>query len=267
MQVALFQQLVVVAHQKCATTAGALKGESTMNLMVENLNFAYTSRTQVLHDVSFTIPTNCIMGLVGPNGSGKSTLIKVILDLLQLQNGQVKIGSDISQSRNAKMSSIYLSSNDFLPEFLTGEEYLRFMHGLYGESLDYTALTSQFAKYSMAGRHRDLIEDYSHGMRKKLQLIAAFMLRRRLTVIDETLNGIDIDALRIFEGDVKELATEGRSVLLCSHDFAMLERVADQLAFLIRGSMVVQAPVGDLIADHGTIADLANELIQVMETP
>jgi ABC-2 type transport system ATP-binding protein len=237
-----------------------------MTLSVDNVNYAYNSRTQVLHDVSFRIAENQVMGLIGPNGSGKSTLIKVILDLLQLQNGRVCIGSDSSQSRGAKMSSIYLSSNDYLPEFLTGEEYVRFMHGLYGEPMDHAALKSQFARYSMRDRHRDLIEDYSHGMRKKLQLIAAFMLRRKFTVIDETLNGVDIDAINVFERDIRELAKEGRSVLLCSHDFTMLEHIADELAVLIQGAMVVQAPVRQIIQHHGTIADLANEFTQAMET-
>jgi ABC-2 type transport system ATP-binding protein len=236
-----------------------------MTLSVDNVNYAYHPRTQVLHDVSFKIAGNQVMGLIGPNGSGKSTLIKVILDLLQLQSGRICIGSDSSQSRSAKMSSIYLSSNDYIPEFLTGEEYVRFMHGLYGESMDPAALTSQFARYSMRDRHRDLIEDYSHGMRKKLQLIAAFMLRRKFTVIDETLNGVDIDAINVFERDIRDLAKEGRSVLLCSHDFTMLEHIADELAVLIQGALVVQAPVRQIIQDHGTIADLANEFIQAME--
>lgn len=236
-----------------------------MTLSVGNVNYAYNSRTQVLHDVSFKIAENQVMGLIGPNGSGKSTLIKVILDLLQLQSGRVCIGSDNSQSRSAKMSSIYLSSNDYLPEFLTGEEYVRFMHGLYGEPMDHAALKSQFARYSMRDRHRDLIEDYSHGMRKKLQLIAAFMLRRKFTVIDETLNGVDIDAVNVFERDIRDLAKESRSVLLCSHDFTMLEHIADELAVLIQGAMVVQAPVRQIIQDHGTIADFANEFIQAME--
>jgi ABC-2 type transport system ATP-binding protein len=132
--------------------------------------------------------------------------------------------------------------------------------------MDYGALESRFARYSMRDRHRDLIEDCSHDMRKKLQLIAAFMLRRKFTVIDETLNGVDIDAINVFERDIRDLAKEGRSVLLCSHDFTMLEHIADELAVLIQGAMVVQAPVRQIIQDHGTIADLANEFTQAMET-
>ncbi|MFJ5955443.1 ATP-binding cassette domain-containing protein [Paenarthrobacter sp. NPDC092416] len=242
-------------------------GTFTMALSVDHVNYAYSTQKQVLHDVSCAIAENKVLGLIGPNGSGKSTLIKVILDLLQIQSGRVTIDGDDNRTRNAKMSAIYLSSNDYLPEFLTGEEYLRFMHGLYGTPLDVLAMRSQFARYAMRDRHRDLIEDYSHGMRKKLQLIAAFMLRRKLTVIDETLNGVDIDAIRAFERDVRELATEGRSVLLCSHDFSLLENVADEVAVLVGGVLVHQSTLAAIVADYGKLSTLADEYIQAMETP
>ncbi|WP_017197808.1 ABC transporter ATP-binding protein [Arthrobacter sp. M2012083] len=235
-----------------------------MPLTVDHVDYAYNLQRQVLHDVSLSISGNRIMGLIGPNGSGKSTLIKVILDLLQMQGGTVRIDGQKNSSRSAKMSAIYLSSNDYLPEFLTGEEYLRFMHGLYAEPLDLKVLESHFDRYSMSGRHRDLIEDYSHGMRKKLQLIAAFMLKRRLTVIDETLNGVDIESVKMFEKDVRELANDGRSVLLCSHDFGVLENVANEVAVLIQGALVFQGDLESINRDYGSLAALASEYIQSM---
>ncbi|PRB40063.1 ABC transporter ATP-binding protein [Arthrobacter sp. MYb23] len=236
-----------------------------MPLTVDHIDYAYNFQKQVLHDVSLSISGNRIMGLIGPNGSGKSTLIKVILDLLQMQGGSVHINGHRNSSRSAKMSAMYLSSNDYLPEFLTGEEYLRFLHGLYTEPLDLKVLGHHFDRYSMSGRHRDLIEDYSHGMRKKLQLIAAFMLERRLTVIDETLNGVDIESVKIFEKDVRNLASDGRSVLLCSHDFNVLENVADDIAVLIHGALVFQGDLGSVNKDYGNLSALASEYIQSME--
>ncbi|MGJ3189692.1 ATP-binding cassette domain-containing protein [Paenarthrobacter sp. FR1] len=233
-----------------------------MPLTVDHVDYAYSFQKPVLYDVSLSISENTIMGLIGPNGSGKSTLIKVILDLLQTQGGTIRIDGQKNSTRSAKMSSIYLSSNDYLPEFLTGEEYIRFMHGLYAEPLDMQVLVGHFDRYSMGGRHRDLIEDYSHGMRKKLQLIAAFMLERRLTVIDETLNGVDIESVKIFEKDVRSLAKDGRSVLLCSHDFGVLENVADDVAVLIQGVLVFQGDLGSVNKDYGNLSVLASEYIQ-----
>lgn len=239
----------------------------SMLLSVKNLDYSYNSRSQVLHGVSFDLDGGRIVGLVGPNGSGKSTMIKVILDLLKLQRGTVVIAGGSNQDRKAKMASIYLSSNDYLPEFLSGEEYLRFMHGLYGEELDPADMTHQFERYSMRGRQRDLIEDYSHGMRKKVQLIAALMLKRPLTVIDETLNGVDLDAVYTFEADVRKLATEGRSVLLCSHDFGMLENVADEVMVLNMGALVSKSSTSEILADNGSLSSLARELVQAMDVP
>lgn len=233
-----------------------------MLLTARNVAYSYTSVTQVLYDVSFDVPENSIVGLVGPNGSGKSTLIKVLLDLLKIQNGTVSIDSRQHHEREAKMASIYLASNDYLPEFLSGEEYLRFLHGLYGEPLDSELMKNQFERYGMEGRHKNLVEDYSHGMRKKLQLIAAFTLKRKMTVIDETLNGIDLDALYTFEQDVQDLASDGRAVLLCSHDFPMLENVADKILMLHRGILVVDSPTVEVIEDHGSLSNMVREYLQ-----
>lgn len=236
-----------------------------MLLSVKNLDYSYNSRTQVLHDVSFDIRENQIVGLIGPNGSGKSTLIKVILDLLKIQHGKITIDAGSSQDRGAKMASIYLSSNDYLPEFLTGEEYLRFIHGLYGVPMNLPDIADQFERYSMNGRQHDLIEDYSHGMRKKVQLIGAFALKRKLTVIDETLNGVDLDAVYTFEKDVEALASDGRSVLLCSHDFAMLEHVADEVMVLNMGALITKSPTREILETSGSLGALTRELIQAMD--
>ncbi|WP_255771674.1 ATP-binding cassette domain-containing protein [Pseudarthrobacter sulfonivorans] len=238
-----------------------------MLLSVNHVNYSYNPRAQVLHDVSFDIAENQIIGLIGPNGSGKSTLIKIILDLLKLQGGTVAIAGGGNQDRAAKMASIYLSSNDYLPEFLSGAEYLSFVHGLYGEKPDTAEVARQFERYSMRGRQGDLIEDYSHGMRKKVQLIAALMLKRPLTVIDETLNGVDLDAVFTFETDVRELASGGRSVLLCSHDFSMLERTADEVMVLNMGALVSKSATSEILEVSGSLGSLARELVQAMDVP
>lgn len=238
-----------------------------MLLSVKNLDYSYNSRTQVLHGVSFDILENQIVGLIGPNGSGKSTMIKIILDLLKLQRGTVAIAGGGNQGRKAKMASIYLASNDYLPEFLSGGEYLSFMHGLYNADLDQSDVAHQFERYSMKGRQRDLIEDYSHGMRKKVQLIAALMLKRQLTVIDETLNGVDLDAVYTFEADVRTLASEGRSVLLCSHDFALLERIADEVMLLNMGALVSKTATSEILEVSGSLGGLARELAAAMDVP
>lgn len=232
-----------------------------MILDVNAVNFSYKTGVPVLLGVTFHIKPNEIVALVGPNGSGKSTLIKIVADLLHLRDGSVRIGGHENGTRDAKMRSMYLASNDYMPEFLTGYEYLRFISSLYGEKIDKATTAAMFSRYQMTGRQDELVEDYSHGMRKKLQLIAALTLKRDLTVIDETLNGVDLDAIYAFEKDVVQLAQEGRSVVLCSHDFAMLQRVSHRLLFLANGFLVNDLEMTQVVEEEGSIDALVREYL------
>jgi len=235
-----------------------------MILEVSNVSYAYNTRGQALREVSFSVGGGQIEGHIGPNGSGKSTLAKLIVDLLHLRRGRIRVDQQRQDDKRAKLSSIYLASNEHVPEFLTGEEYLRFVHGLYGETLDVASMELHFERYQMRNRSRDLIEDYSHGMRKKLQIVSALMLKRKVSVIDETLNGIDLDAAFAFKEDVRFLAREGRSVLLCSHDFRLLEDVADRVLLLNQGVLAIDSDTSSLLEEYGSLDLLVKDFIKAM---
>lgn len=225
-------------------------------LKVCNLTFSYDGLAQAVSDISFTLEEGSITGLMGLNGSGKSTLIKNVFDLVKMQSGSVSIAGHPHQSPKAKASAAYLASNDYLPEFLTAREYLSFLARSYGIDADHDMARELFRGYAMGGRYDHLIEDYSHGMRKKTQLIAALVLARPLTVIDETLNGVDVEALRLAEQHLDALRSDGKGVLLCSHDFPLLERLCDRVVFLERGRVMTQGTVADLTQVHGSLSDL-----------
>ncbi len=223
-------------------------------LDVSGVTYSYDGFVTVLEEVGFTVDSGEIVGLLGPNGSGKSTLIKTVFDLLGLQSGTIAVGGHEHASPAAKSVAMYLASNDYLPQFLTGREYIEMLGRLYGVAVEHTAADRLFETFSMAGRYDDLIEDYSHGMRKKTQLVSALLMRRPLTIIDETLNGIDIEALHRTEKELARLRAEGRSVILCTHDFALLERLADRVLFLDHGVLVTDASTGSVIDEHGSLS-------------
>ncbi len=201
----------------------------------------------MLHGVSLRVSPGEIVGLIGPNGSGKSTLIKLVFDILANQSGNIRIAGRPHVSKAAKVEAIYLASNDYLPEFLTGAEYLELLARLYGEKLASAAIHEEFRRLGMANREAGLMEDYSHGMRKKVQLAAALLFRHPLTVIDETLNGIDLDALYTCEEAFQDLRCSGASMLLCTHDFALLERIADRVVMLNGGRIEFDARTSALL--------------------
>lgn len=232
-----------------------------MNLIldVRDVSFCYTAGVPAVDRVGFSVPAGSVVGLIGPNGSGKSTLIKNVTDLVRLQSGRILVGNEEHDSVAARSAVVYLASNDYLPEFLTAWEYLVMLRRLYGAALDRDAAEVMFDRYSMGGRIDDLIEDFSHGMRKKTQLIAAFLLRRPLTIIDETLNGIDLEALHLCEQELVRMRAEGCAVLLCTHDFALLERLADRVLFLDHGELVTAGVTADLVREHGSLSALVFE--------
>lgn len=227
-------------------------------LTVDGLNFGYSNDVRVLHDVCLSVESGQVTGLIGPNGSGKSTLIKVVLDLLDAGSGRITIDGHPHASTHAKMAAIYLASNDYLPPFLTGREYLKLLARMYSAPYDDSRADQYFTDFGMHGRLGDLIEDYSHGMRKKTQLIAAFLQRRPLTIVDETLNGIDFESLAVVEQEFRAMRSEGLGILLCTHDFALLERLADRIAFLDLGHVMVDAPLSTCLDDHTSLAAMVS---------
>ncbi|GAB2956096.1 ABC transporter ATP-binding protein [Streptomyces pseudoechinosporeus] len=234
-------------------------------LNVNDVSYSYDGIVNVLSDVSFTVEEGTIVGLVGPNGSGKSTLIRNIFDLVRLQSGAIRIGGHEHARPEAKQLGMYLSSNDYLPEFLTAREYISMMGKLFDLDVDHDEVIGLFRKFSMEGRYDHLIEDYSHGMRKKTQLVSALVMRRPLTIIDETLNGIDLEALHLAEKEFRRVRDGGRSILLCTHDFAVLERLADRTLFLDLGHVVYDEPTKDLVEEHGSLAAMVFDYLETSQ--
>ncbi|MDQ4501787.1 ABC transporter ATP-binding protein [Sinomonas sp. ASV322] len=236
-------------------------------LNVHDVGFVYpSSNAPALTGVSFCIEAGEIVGLVGPNGSGKSTLIRLIFNLMERQEGAVLVNGVDHRSETARIGAIHLPSDNELPEFLTGVEYIRVLAGLYRQiGPTDERIQEQFSTFGMAGRSSHLIEDYSHGMQKKLLLSSAFLLRRRLTVIDETLNGIDLDAVDVCKAEFRDMRSRGQSVLLCSHDFSLLEDVADRVLVLRAGKLVADLDVGAELAGGSRLSRTIREALDCGE--
>lgn len=216
------------------------------------MHFAYSKRATALKNVSLVVDRGEKVGLVGPNGSGKSTLIRLVADLLQIGHGSIRIAGRAHHLRASRESVAYIASNDYLPQFLTGREYIDLMHRLYRHRADADLTDELLARYQMDGRQFDLIEDYSHGMRKKIQLISTLLLERPLTIIDETLNGVDVDALFEFETDASQIGGS-RGLLLCSHDFRLLETVCDRVVVLRRGEIAYDLSLTRIRQEFGSV--------------
>lgn len=203
-------------------------------LSVDNLTFAYDS-TNILENVSIEGNLGELLVIAGPNGSGKTTLIKLLFELLDRKIGSIQIDGKDNSEIEQKNMMYYLSSDNILPQFLTGDEYVRLMCRMYNRQVDENKYKNLIVYYNMEHRINHLIENYSHGMVKKIQLITAFLIQAEITVVDETLNGIDIEAKEVSKVLLKKLVEKDKLVIMCTHDLELAEQIGDRAVLLYKG--------------------------------
>lgn len=224
---------------------------------VKGVSYEYNSNQKVVSDIDIHIETNELVGLAGTNGSGKTTLIKLIYGLLKSDKGDITYFNGPLTKAN-KQHMMYLPSEDNLPLFLTGIEYLKLVHKFYHRKIDKKRL-KQFTKYfEMEKSITDLISSFSHGMKKKLHLISGFLIQPKLLIIDETLNGLDFESKEVCKILLKNYANTERSVLICSHDLKFVAEIVDRLYIMENGEKIVD---GNLKTDKELVEKQINLLI------
>lgn len=198
-----------------------------------------------------------ILGLLGANGAGKSTLLKMLVGLLKPDSGKLLIdGHDVRlDAVEARRLIGYLPEDLELYERLTGREFLRFVTGIKGEPPDDVLLDAAFDEFGILEKSDHLIKEYSLGMRKKTGLIAAMAGRPRLLVLDEPLNALDAQTMRLVERKLEAFRDGGGAVILSSHVMGFVERVCSRVVVLRSGRIVANDTPSRLRESTGLVAE------------
>ena len=210
---------------------------------------------RVLKDVSLEIETGQIVGLLGPNGAGKSTLMKILIGLWEADgeraNGERAKGERAVIEVPERIG--YLPENNPLYEEMYVVEYLRFMAGIYAkQKSDVEEFVKRGSEISELGdRLNDKISNYSRGMQRRLLLARAIMSKPALAILDEPTSGLDIiNALEI-RRMIKQLAADGMSFLLSSHNMLEIEYVSDRVGIIAKGHLLETGAAPELVAKYG----------------
>ncbi|HEX6287158.1 MAG TPA: ABC transporter ATP-binding protein [Acidimicrobiia bacterium] len=215
---------------------------------VSNLHKRYGS-TQALRGLDFEIPSGQLTGFLGPNGAGKTTTFRAILGLTRPDEGAVEVlGMDVPSGLPEIVKRIgVIVEEPGLIKALSGRvnleiaaDTLGFGHGRIDEQLEFVGLT--------ADAHRKL-GDYSKGMRQRLALAAAMLGDPELLILDEPLDGLDPAGQMAFRARLRALSSEGKSVVVSSHDLADIEALADYVVVISQGRLVSQGPLEQLLGD------------------
>lgn len=219
--------------------------ESTV--VVESVTKRY-GETLAVDGVSMRVGAGEAVALLGANGAGKSTLIRMMTGLSEPDSGRVTVcGEEMARKPLAAKRHVgYLPEELYFYQRLTGREYLRLVAGLKGAGADSTAAEIEF--FELSNVADKWVGGYSLGMRKKLGLAAAFTGSPRVLVLDEPLNGLDVEMMRKLRLRLAEERDAGRSFVVSSHVMSFVERVADRACVLSAGRMVAEGSPTELRA-------------------
>jgi ABC-2 type transport system ATP-binding protein len=202
-------------------------------------------------------------GLLGANGAGKSTTINLLAGLLQPDAGEIVIDGSTDPTRREVRRQIGIAPQSLaLYEELTAEENIRFLGKLYGLSGGKLKERTEYA-LSLAGladRRKDPVSQFSGGMKRRLNLAAALIHEPKVLFLDEPTVGVDPQSRNRLFDNIRELASQGITILYTTHYMEEAERLCDRVAIIEQGQILALDRVEGLINQYGGLAVVEAEL-------
>lgn len=207
-------------------------------LEVKNLS-KYFGKFQALKDINFDIESGEIVGFIGSNGSGKSTTLKIIANFIFPSEGEIYIdGYSLKTHREKALENISCQiESPGLFYDLTGEENIKAVTSLYEVKED--DLKKAIAFINIGDNLKRKVKNYSMGMKQRLALALAIMVKPKLLILDEPTNGLDpTSVLKLREILYKLAKEEDISILFSSHQLGEVEKIADRTIFIKEGEII-----------------------------
>ncbi len=223
-------------------------------ISIQNLSKHFAEVT-ALDGVSFALAKGELCGLLGPNGAGKSTLFKTLMGLLQADSGEIMIADKQVKLGEVEYKRLigYSPESPIFYEYLTGMEFLNFIAAAKQLTTSHqqraTGSRQQIHHwltfFELSAKAHELVKNYSHGMRRKLSLIAALLGEPQILLLDEATNGLDPETSFRFKEYLREYCREGGTVLFASHIIETVEHLCDRVIILHRGRMLQEMQRAD----------------------
>jgi ABC-2 type transport system ATP-binding protein len=202
--------------------------------------------------VSLEVQPGEIHGFLGPNGAGKTTTLRMIAGLLKPTSGRITVnGYDMAAApEQAKASLGFIPDRPFIYEKLTAGEFLRFHGGLYGMSDDGLAdrVREMLELFELGRWENELVESFSHGMKQRVVMCAAFLHRPRAVVVDEPMVGLDPRGARLIKDVFRRMSERGVALLMSTHTLEVAEEMCDRISIILKGRIIARGSVPEIRA-------------------
>jgi ABC-2 type transport system ATP-binding protein len=236
-----------------AQLSGGLMSHSVA-IRIENLHKHFgrrhSKRVQAVKNLNLEVAAGQVYGFLGPNGAGKTTTIRMLLDLIRPNQGDVYLFDRHVQRERAVLSRVgSMVEGATFYDFLTGRRNLEVFALTSNLDLPPERFDEVLALVDMKERSRRRVKGYSTGMKQRLGIAAAMLTDPDLVILDEPANGLDPHGIAEIRGLVRKLADEyGKTVFLSSHQLGEVEQVCDRVAIINQGQLIREGTVSDLVS-------------------
>ncbi len=203
-----------------------------------------------MRDLSLNVGEGELLALLGPNGAGKTTTIRMLSSILKPTTGQAWInGYDVAaEPANVRRNIGVLTEQPGLYLRMTGMEYLEFYGRLYGLKDKFIQQRGRalFERFNMSDAAHRRLGQYSKGMRQKVGLIRTMLHDPTVLLLDEPTSAMDPQSAKLVRDAIREMRADKRSFILCTHNLAEAETLADRIAIIKQGEIVAEGSPQDL---------------------
>ena len=231
-------------------------------LKIEHLTKVYGGKKAV-DDLSLHIQPGEIYGFIGHNGAGKTTTLKSVVGILQFDEGEITIdGISIREQPLAcKKKFAYIPDNPDLYDFMTGIKYLNFIADVFGvdENIRQERIRKYAELFELTNDLGQPIAAYSHGVKQKLAIIAAWMHDPKLIIMDEPFVGLDPKASHLLKGMMREVCDNGGAIFFSTHVLEVAEKLCDKVA-IIKGGKLIRSGTMEEVKGDDSLEEVFLEL-------
>ncbi|MBC8505390.1 MAG: ABC transporter ATP-binding protein [Anaerolineales bacterium] len=217
--------------------------------------------------VDLSVGAGEVLALLGPNGAGKTTTVRMLTSILRPTSGTAQVaGFDVAKDAQKVRASVgVLTENHGLYARMPAFEYLDFYGQLYAMEVDQRKqrVTELLEQFGLAEDQHRRIGEYSKGMRQKLALARALLHNPLVLLLDEPTSAMDPESARLVRDSIKELRSAERTIIICTHNLAEAEELADQIAIIRRGKIIAK---GSPLALKQTLLGAGEFEIQLAST-
>lgn len=217
----------------------------------ESVSKSFSERN-ILEEISFSVRQGEIFGLLGPNGAGKTTLIRLLLDILRPDSGEIRVFGDFL-SPAAKNRIGYLPEERGLYKKTRLLDMLVYLAQLKGmpEKQAYLNAESLLKSLELDQYKNKKVEELSKGMQQKIQFLSAIIHEPELVILDEPFSGLDPVSTKTVMARILGLRAAGKTIILSTHMMEQAQTLCDRILMLNKGRRVLYGPVDEIRKEHG----------------